>query len=79
MAPLLDISLFTFLGRRVFVKRLCYFVARMHRKAINEMNGAWLGSRAIRTNWATRKPPAPIEKPGMSDSFKHPYLANIIV
>lgn len=26
------------------------------------MNGAWLGSRAIRTNWATRKPPAPVEK-----------------
>lgn len=22
------------------------------------MNGQWLGSRAIRTNWATRKPPA---------------------
>ena len=31
-------------------------------KAINEMNGAWLGSRAIRTNWATRKPPAPVER-----------------
>ncbi|XP_071042540.1 nucleolysin TIAR isoform X7 [Parasteatoda tepidariorum] len=26
--------------------------------AINVMNGQWLGSRAIRTNWATRKPPA---------------------
>lgn len=24
--------------------------------AINTMNGQWLGSRAIRTNWATRKP-----------------------
>ena len=23
------------------------------------MNGQWLGTRAIRTNWATRKPPAP--------------------
>jgi len=22
------------------------------------MNGQWLGSRSIRTNWATRKPPA---------------------
>lgn len=30
------------------------------------MNGTWLGSRAIRTNWASRKPPAPIEKPGES-------------
>ncbi|GIY79665.1 nucleolysin TIAR [Caerostris darwini] len=26
--------------------------------AITTMNGQWLGSRAIRTNWATRKPPA---------------------
>ncbi|XP_050420484.1 nucleolysin TIAR-like isoform X2 [Adelges cooleyi] len=25
--------------------------------AINAMNGQWLGSRSIRTNWATRKPP----------------------
>uniref|UniRef100_T1JH85 RRM domain-containing protein n=1 Tax=Strigamia maritima TaxID=126957 RepID=T1JH85_STRMM len=27
--------------------------------AIASMNGQWLGSRTIRTNWATRKPPAP--------------------
>ncbi|XP_046455216.1 nucleolysin TIA-1-like isoform X1 [Daphnia pulex] len=27
--------------------------------AIAGMNGQWLGTRAIRTNWATRKPPAP--------------------
>ncbi|XP_047523057.1 nucleolysin TIAR isoform X2 [Pieris napi] len=27
--------------------------------AITAMNGQWLGSRSIRTNWATRKPPAP--------------------
>ncbi|XP_014680822.1 PREDICTED: nucleolysin TIA-1 isoform p40-like isoform X2 [Priapulus caudatus] len=27
--------------------------------AIASMNGQWLGARAIRTNWATRKPPAP--------------------
>lgn len=26
--------------------------------AIAAMNGRWLGSRSIRTNWATRKPPA---------------------
>ncbi|XP_015929482.1 nucleolysin TIAR-like isoform X2 [Parasteatoda tepidariorum] len=26
--------------------------------AIGTMNGQWIGSRAIRTNWATRKPPA---------------------
>ncbi|KAF0769326.1 nucleolysin TIAR isoform X3 [Aphis craccivora] len=25
--------------------------------AIAAMNGQWLGSRSIRTNWATRKPP----------------------
>ncbi|XP_076045988.1 cytotoxic granule associated RNA binding protein TIA1 isoform X3 [Oratosquilla oratoria] len=27
--------------------------------AITNMNGQWIGSRNIRTNWATRKPPAP--------------------
>lgn len=27
--------------------------------AIGTMNGQWLGGRSIRTNWATRKPPAP--------------------
>jgi len=27
--------------------------------AIEQMNGQWLGSRSIRTNWATRKPQAP--------------------
>ncbi|KAK0091625.1 hypothetical protein PV326_002946 [Microctonus aethiopoides] len=27
--------------------------------AIGAMNGQWLGSRSIRTNWATRKPPPP--------------------
>uniref|UniRef100_A0A0K8TQX3 Putative apoptosis-promoting rna-binding protein tia-1/tiar rrm superfamily n=1 Tax=Tabanus bromius TaxID=304241 RepID=A0A0K8TQX3_TABBR len=34
--------------------------------AIQAMNGQWLGSRSIRTNWSTRKPPAPREqtKPG---------------
>ncbi|BFY98558.1 hypothetical protein BsWGS_01599 [Bradybaena similaris] len=30
--------------------------------AINNMNNQWLGTRPIRTNWATRKPPAPIVK-----------------
>ncbi|KAL5021721.1 hypothetical protein ScPMuIL_000876 [Solemya velum] len=30
--------------------------------AIANMNGQWLGSRPIRTNWATRKPPAPVVK-----------------
>lgn len=30
--------------------------------AINGMNGQWLGSRPIRTNWATRQPPAPVPK-----------------
>eukprot|EP00095_Tigriopus_kingsejongensis_P000528 snap_masked-scaffold356_size197960-processed-gene-0.11 protein:Tk00528 transcript:snap_masked-scaffold356_size197960-processed-gene-0.11-mRNA-1 annotation:"nucleolysin tiar" len=30
--------------------------------AMEQMNGQWLGSRAIRTNWATRKPPPPTGK-----------------
>lgn len=29
--------------------------------AIISMNGQWLGSRSIRTNWSTRKPPPPRE------------------
>ena len=40
--------------------------------AIAGMNGQWLGTRAIRTNWATRKPPAP--KDGMCKYFI--YLFN---
>uniref|UniRef100_A0A336MPA8 CSON003062 protein n=1 Tax=Culicoides sonorensis TaxID=179676 RepID=A0A336MPA8_CULSO len=36
--------------------------------AITAMNGQWLGSRSIRTNWSTRKPP-PI-KEGSTKSFK---------
>jgi len=34
--------------------------------AITAMNGQWLGSRSIRTNWATRKPPASKGKEIMS-------------
>ena len=38
------------------------FVSFVHKKdatsAIEKMNGRWLGSRSIRTNWATRKPAA---------------------
>lgn len=29
--------------------------------AIISMNGQWIGSKAIRTNWASQKPPAPRE------------------
>eukprot|EP00096_Caligus_rogercresseyi_P009030 TRINITY_DN2994_c0_g1_i1.p1 TRINITY_DN2994_c0_g1~~TRINITY_DN2994_c0_g1_i1.p1 ORF type:complete len:403 (+),score=114.85 TRINITY_DN2994_c0_g1_i1:94-1209(+) len=32
--------------------------------AIEQMNGQWLGSRAIRTNWAARKPPSAFPKDG---------------
>lgn len=32
--------------------------------AIQAMNGQWLGSRAIRTNWSTRKPPTTAGKGG---------------
>ena len=38
----------------------CSFVKKTEAQtAIDAMNGQWLGSRSIRTNWATRKPPAP--------------------
>ncbi|ESO90397.1 hypothetical protein LOTGIDRAFT_92320, partial [Lottia gigantea] len=39
------------------------FVNKMDAEnAIGNMNGQWIGSRPIRTNWATRKPPAPTVK-----------------
>jgi nucleolysin TIA-1/TIAR len=46
--------------------------------AIQSMNGQWLGSRSIRTNWSTRKPPPPREilKGGMGkgkSSFEEIY------
>ncbi|XP_013381004.1 nucleolysin TIAR isoform X3 [Lingula anatina] len=40
--------------------------------AIKGMNGQWIGSRPIRTNWATRKPPAPPQKEGRTP---HPMSA----
>ena len=41
--------------------------------AIISMNGQWIGSKAIRTNWASQKPPAPREtKKSMSaNAFYH--------
>lgn len=36
--------------------------------AIQAMNGQWLGSRSIRTNWSTRKPPPP--RDGMMKGIK---------
>jgi len=36
----------------------CSFIRKADAQtAIEQMNGQWLGSRSIRTNWATRKPP----------------------
>jgi len=37
----------------------CSFVRKIDAQTgIEQMNGQWLGSRSIRTNWATRKPPS---------------------
>lgn len=36
--------------------------------AILSMNGQWLGSRSIRTNWSTRKPPPPRDVRGKQNS-----------
>jgi len=37
----------------------CSFVRKQDAQtSIEQMNGQWLGSRSIRTNWATRKPPS---------------------
>jgi len=35
--------------------------------AIGTMNGQWIGSRAIRTNWASRKPPTQTQKEGRTN------------
>lgn len=44
--------------------------------AIQSMNGQWLGSRSIRTNWSTRKPPPPrTEKP--SQRAKQPTFDEV--
>lgn len=44
--------------------------------AIQAMNGQWLGSRSIRTNWSTRKPPPPrTEKP--SQRAKQPTFDEV--
>ncbi|KAK2190289.1 hypothetical protein NP493_79g04003 [Ridgeia piscesae] len=40
--------------------------------AIAGMNGQWIGSRAIRTNWASRKPPAPNQKEGRYGDLQKP-------
>lgn len=41
--------------------------------AINQMNGQWLNSRKIRTNWAARKVTQPTETSGMINKFKLDY------
>ena len=45
--------------------------------AISNMNSQWIGSRNIRTNWATRKPPAPKAESGESTSFSR--FVNLLV
>ena len=45
-------------------------------RAIEQMNGQWLGRRTIRTNWATRKP---TEGGGVSvQSFNRYFLIEIL-
>ena len=39
--------------------------------AIEQMSGQWLGSRSIRTNWATRKPPSVTGGGGGGGGFNH--------
>lgn len=43
----------------VIILSFVFFYFQEAESAIGAMNGQWLGSRSIRTNWATRKPPAP--------------------
>lgn len=46
--------------------------------AIAAMNGQWLGSRSIRTNWSTRKPPPPrSERVRSSNNTKQPTFDEV--
>lgn len=38
------------------------------------MNGQWLGSRSIRTNWATRKPPATKAEREYTNNFDFSFI-----
>uniref|UniRef100_A0A023F4I9 Putative apoptosis-promoting rna-binding protein tia-1/tiar rrm superfamily n=1 Tax=Triatoma infestans TaxID=30076 RepID=A0A023F4I9_TRIIF len=45
--------------------------------AILAMNGQWLGSRSIRTNWSTRKPPPPRDSRGRQNNAKAPTFDEV--
>jgi nucleolysin TIA-1/TIAR len=45
--------------------------------AILAMNGQWLGSRSIRTNWSTRKPPPPRDSRNRQNSSKAPTFDEV--
>nr|CAD7397391.1 unnamed protein product [Timema cristinae]CAD7425237.1 unnamed protein product [Timema monikensis] len=45
--------------------------------AIAAMNGQWLGSRSIRTNWSTRKPPPPRSERPRHNNTKQPTFDEV--
>ncbi|XP_063231079.1 nucleolysin TIAR [Bacillus rossius redtenbacheri] len=45
--------------------------------AISAMNGQWLGSRSIRTNWSTRKPPPPRSERPRHNNQKQPTFDEV--
>uniref|UniRef100_A0A0A9XGX8 Nucleolysin TIAR n=1 Tax=Lygus hesperus TaxID=30085 RepID=A0A0A9XGX8_LYGHE len=45
--------------------------------AILAMNGQWLGSRSIRTNWSTRKPPPPRDSRSRQNNAKQPTFDEV--
>ncbi|XP_014243625.1 nucleolysin TIAR [Cimex lectularius] len=45
--------------------------------AILAMNGQWLGSRSIRTNWSTRKPPPPRDTRNRQNNAKAPTFDEV--
>jgi len=54
---------FVYIIYYMYITRQCHnhwlfgWCSQEAESAIAAMNGQWLGSRSIRTNWATRKPP----------------------
>lgn len=56
----------------ILTPKMIVFYVQDAENAISKMSGQWLQGRQIRTNWATRKPPAP--KSFQDSKFSHPKL-----
>ena len=58
--------------RWIEIQLKCVLRRQDAESAITSMNGQWIGSRAIRTNWATRKPNPPASSQGEGRALAPP-------